>query len=138
MVPLGSSARESISVVLSQGTGGDEIVYLRGTDAAHAANVASLLVLVLHLTATHLLLELFLQEIDFELKLLLKLFALGLFFDSQVSLLLQLFLVLVLEGADFVLSRADYFPHHLLLLQGRFGIFLRLLRSVLGEGGLRL
>ena len=59
-----------------------EIVRHWGGSTRQIANITALLVLVLHLTTPHLLLQFFLQKFDFKLELFLKLLALCLLFDS--------------------------------------------------------
>ena len=78
-------------------------------------DIASLLILVLHLSTAHLLLELPLKEIDFELHLFLRLFAFRLLLRPQIALLLELLFVLALQTANLILLRTDDFPKSLLL-----------------------
>ena len=85
-----------------------EVVHLWSDDTAY---VPSLLVLVLYFTTTHLLLQLFLKEVDFELQFLLNLLALGLVFNAKIRLFLEFFFVLTLQGPDLFFFGPDYLTH---------------------------
>ena len=85
-------------------------------------DVPSLLVLVLHFSATHLLLELALEEIDLELQFLLVLLVLGLLLDSELGLLFELFLVFPLQRANLVIFASNDLSHGLLFFMGELGI----------------
>ena len=88
------------------------------------SDVPPLLILRLHLSASHLLLKLSLQKVDFELKLLFLLLAAGLILSTHVCSLLQLFFVLSLQRSDLVIFRLDRLSHQLLLLHCIFRLLL--------------
>jgi len=96
-------------------------------------DIPTLLVMMLHFSTTHLLLKLFLEEVDFKLKFLLDLFALSLFFSAQICLLFQLFFVLSLQRPYLIFFASDLFAHKLLLFDSQLGIFLCLLWSVFSQ-----
>lgn len=100
---------------------------------SHASDIPSLLVLVLHLAASHLLLELPLEEVDLELELLLNLLALCLFFYSQISFLLELFLIASLQRPNLVLSSPNSFSLGFLLFDGSLGVLLGLLCRIFSD-----
>ena len=102
------------------------------------ADVATLLVMILHLSASHLLFKLTFEELNLKLQLLIVLLMLGLIFSSDICTLLKFFLVFVLQSANLVLLGLDCIPHQLLffvhillILLGYLGIILSTVLQVL-------
>lgn len=74
-----------------------EVIHQYGRSrSSDLSDVSPLLILILHFSSTHLLLEFLLQEVDFELEFILNLLVLCLLFDPEIRLLFQFIFILPL------------------------------------------